>query len=75
MAVFFKILNLCQIGIKKISNLKNKTKYNKVESEKRLITNVVNSLASALQSLTISFRKAQNVYLESMKIMNDFAQF
>jgi syntaxin 16 len=41
--------------------------------EKRLVKNVVSSLASSLQELSGNFRKSQSTYLKSKRRLNDFS--
>lgn len=53
----------CQSRIRRLSILVNN--FNASQTDKRLIKNVVNNLASQLQELTTNFRKNQNGYLKS----------
>jgi syntaxin 16 len=59
-----QVLGQCQMRVKKFSNKSNMGKINS-STDKRLLKNVVNNLATALQDLTSDFRKNQNLYLKS----------
>jgi len=52
--------------IRKISKRSTTSGSNVTISDKFLIKNVVNNLATSLQDLTIYFRKNQNLYLKSI---------
>jgi hypothetical protein len=57
------MLNGCQTSLQQLSVHANKSQANTYE--KRLSSNVVEATASALQDLTIKFRKCQSAYLQS----------
>ncbi len=58
-------MKIRKISIRSTSNGSNVTK-----SDKYLIKNVVNNLATSLQELTTYFRKNQNDYLKSIDLMS-----
>ena len=66
-----KILGQSQMKIRKMSIKNNSTGVGSSTTDKRLIKNVVNNLASALQDLTTEFRKNQNLYLKSNFLHSD----
>ncbi|CAF4061055.1 unnamed protein product, partial [Rotaria magnacalcarata] len=55
------MLNGCHTSVQQLSNQANKSQVNLYD--KRLASNVVQATASALQDLTIRFRKCQSTYL------------
>lgn len=57
------MLNGCHTSVQQLSVHANKSQANTYE--KRLSSNVVQATASALQDLTIKFRKCQSAYLQS----------
>lgn len=57
------MLNGCHASVQQLSNHANKSQNNTYD--KRLSSNVVQATASALQDLTIKFRKCQSTYLHS----------
>ncbi len=57
------MLNGCHGSVQQLSNQANKAQTNTYD--KRLSSNVVQATASALQDLTIKFRKCQSTYLLS----------
>lgn len=59
------MLNGCHASVQQISNHANKSQNNTYD--KRLSNNVVQATASALQDLTIKFRKCQSTYLHSRR--------
>ena len=60
------MLNGCHSSVQQISAYANKSQNNSYD--KRLSSNVVQATASALQDLTIKFRKCQSAYLHSRRI-------
>ena len=64
-----KILGQSQMKLRKMSIKNNSTGVSSSTTDKRLIKNVVNNLASSLQNLTTEFRKNQNLYLKSIIIL------
>jgi syntaxin 16 len=59
------MLNGCHTSVQQISVHANKSQTNTYD--KRLSSNVVQATASALQDLTIKFRKCQSAYLHKLK--------
>lgn len=66
------MISQCQSKIRKLSvqsNVAGQQGFNNnraaVQTDRRLMKNVVSNLAQQLQELTTSFRKNQNVYLKS----------
>lgn len=57
------MLNACHTSVQQLSSYANKSQNNTYD--KRLSSNVVQATASALQDLTIKFRKCQSTYLHS----------
>ena len=57
------MLNGCHTSVQQLSVYANKSHANTYD--KRLSSNVVQATASALQDLTIKFRKCQSTYLHS----------
>jgi hypothetical protein len=57
------MLNGCHTSVQQLSSQTNKSQANIYD--KRLSSNVVQATASALQDLTIKFRKCQSAYLHS----------
>lgn len=60
------MLNGCHSSVQQLSAYANKSQNNSYD--KRLSSNVVQATASALQDLTIKFRKCQSAYLHSRRI-------
>ncbi|CAF0998251.1 unnamed protein product [Adineta steineri] len=63
------MLNGCHTSVQQISAQANKSQTNAYD--KRLSSNVVQATASALQDLTIKFRKCQSTYLHKLKSRKD----
>ncbi|CAF0756072.1 unnamed protein product [Didymodactylos carnosus] len=59
------MLNSCHISVQQISNQTNQSQTNVYD--KRLANNIVQATASALQDLTIKFRKCQSNYLHKLQ--------
>ncbi|CAF0902955.1 unnamed protein product [Rotaria sp. Silwood1] len=59
------MLNGCHTSVQQLSSQANKPQVNTYD--KRLASNVVQATASALQDLTIKFRKCQSNYLHKLK--------
>ena len=59
------MLNGCHASVQQLSLHANKSQTNTYD--KRLSSNVVQATATALQELTIQFRKCQSIYLNSEK--------
>jgi hypothetical protein len=57
------MLNGCHASVQQLSAQANKSQANSYD--KRLSSNVVQATATALQDLTIKFRKCQSTYLHS----------
>jgi hypothetical protein len=57
------MLNGCHASVQQLSGQTNKSQANAYDQ--RLSSNVVQATASALQDLTIKFRKCQSAYLHS----------
>jgi hypothetical protein len=57
------MLNGCHTSVQQLSGQAAKSSVNAYD--KRISTNVVQATASALQDLTIKFRKCQSTYLHS----------
>lgn len=57
------MLNGCHTSVQQLSKQANKSIVS--AHDKRLATNVVQATATALQDLTIKFRKCQSTYLHS----------
>ena len=63
------MLNGCHTSVQQLSGQANKSQANVYD--KRLSSNVVQATATALQDLTIKFRKCQSTYLHSMNIRDN----
>lgn len=60
------MLSQSQNNIRKISIRTNSNSTKLQPGDQRLMKNVVSKLATSLQELTITFRKNQNLYLQSI---------
>jgi hypothetical protein len=61
------MLNGCHTSVQQLAGQATKSQVNAYD--KRLSSNVVQATASALQDLTIKFRKCQSAYLHSNIIL------
>jgi hypothetical protein len=59
------MVSQCQSKIRRLA-IASGSKPTAVQTDKRLMKNVVSNLAQQLQELTTNFRKGQNAYLKSM---------
>lgn len=66
-----QVLGQCQMRVRKISIRSNNSGKCISSSDKRLLKNVVNNLATGLQDLTSEFRKNQNLYLKKIQSRKD----